>query len=113
VAGAAAALLQVRPELTPDQVKGAMVGNGRKVPGETDEVSVAALIQNPKIVGSNQGLSPNELIDTATGQIDYTRSRWSRSRWSRSRWSRSRWSCECFQTESESADPTRSRWSRS
>ena len=46
---------------------------------------------------ANQGLTPNDYINPATGEIDYTRSRWSRSRWSeasellRSRWSRSSW----------------------
>ena len=47
---------------------------------------------------ANQGLEPNDYINPATGEIDYTRSRWSRSRWSdasellRSSWSRSSWS---------------------
>ncbi len=120
VAGAAAAMLQVNPSLTPNQVKGTMVALGRKVLATTQsEVSVAAVTQlGLPITTANAGLTPNDMVDPVTGAIDYTRSRWSRSRWSRSRWSRSRWSrsrwsCNCSRTSSGSIDPTRSRWSRS
>ena len=68
----------------------------------------------------NQGLTPNSIIDPATGEIDYSRSSWSRSSWStandgltadfaRSSWSRSSWSS----TDSDGMDVTRSSWSRS
>ena len=62
---------------------------------------------------------PNELVDAATGEIDYTRSSWSRSSWSTAPesliagWARSSWSCACFPSESDEVDPTRSSWSRS
>jgi serine protease AprX len=118
VSGAVADLLQLHPGYTPDQVKGALVASGRKIGDQqTMEVSVDSLIWANAGV-SNQGLTPNTLIDTKTGNIDYTRSSWSRSSWSRSSWSRSSWSrsswsCNCSKTTSGTIDPTRSSWSRS
>jgi serine protease AprX len=120
VAGAVADMLQARPNLTPNQVKAAVLGNGRKVlASPLSEVSVSGLVfgsipsSNP-----NAGLTPNTMIDPETGGIDYSRSSWSRSSWSRSSWSRSSWSrsswsCACSKTTSGSIDPTRSSWSRS
>jgi hypothetical protein len=69
---------------------------------------------------ANQGLTPNDYINPATGEIDYTRSRWSRSRWSEasellpSSWSRSSWSMAPSEGDSGGAvDLARSSWSRS
>src|SRR5439155_1704589 len=120
VAGAAAALLQLYPGLTPNQVKGTLQATTRKVTGDgANEVSLAALVQGAlPITTANQGLTPNSLVSSSTGKIDYTRSSWSRSSWSRSSWSRSSWSrsswsCNCSKTSSGTIDPTRSSWSRS
>jgi serine protease AprX len=120
VAGAVADMLQTRPGLTPNQVKAAVLANGRDIKASTlDEVSAYGLVSGsiPK-TNPNAGLTPNTLIDPQTGSIDYTKSRWSRSSWSRSSWSRSSWSrsswsCNCSRTSSGSIDPTRSSWSRS
>ena len=120
VSGAVADMLQVRSNLTPDQVKAAIVGGGRKVGGtSTSEVSANDLVYGGiPSTNPNQGLTPNNMIKASTGQIDYSRSTWSRSTWSRSTWSRSTWSrstwsCACSKTSSGSIDPTRSTWSRS
>jgi serine protease AprX len=120
VSGAIAVMLEERPGLTPDQVKAAVLANGRKVLASSlDEVSVNNLVYGyVPTTNPNAGLTPNTLIDPATGNIDYTKSRWSKSRWSRSSWSRSSWSrsswsCTCSKTTSGSIDPTRSSWSRS
>ena len=118
VAGAVANMLELHPDWTPDQVKGVLMRGDRDVAGDDSMISLAGISQSGKNATSNQGLSPNELIDPATGDIDYERSRWSRSRWSRSRWSgtsfaRSRWSCDCSELSGDSVDPSRSRWSRS
>src|SRR5919198_860658 len=84
VSGAIADLLQMHPGYTPNQVKGAVLATGRKIGDQqTMEVSVDQLIlASPGV--SNQGLTPNTLIDPKSGNIDYTRSSWSRSSWSRS-----------------------------
>jgi serine protease AprX len=120
VSGAVADMLELRPNVTPNQVKAAILDGGRKVGGtSTPEVSANDLVyggipsENP-----NAGLTPNNMINASTGQIDYSRSTWSRSTWSRSTWSRSTWSrstwsCTCSKTSSGSIDPTRSTWSRS
>ncbi len=118
VAGAVANMLELHPGWTPDQVKGVLMDSGRAVVGSEKMISLAGISQSGKNATANRGLSPNELIDPATGNIDYERSRWSRSRWSRSRWSgtsfaRSRWSCDCSELSGDSVDPSRSRWSRS
>jgi hypothetical protein len=62
-------------------------------------------------------IQPNELVDGATGEIDYTRSSWGRSSWGRSSWgsdvaawARSSWGCTC--TLPDAVD-TRSSWGRS
>jgi len=120
VAGAVADMLQARPGLTPNQVKAAVIANGRNVQASNlDEVSVNNLVYGGiPTTNPNAGLTPNTLIDPSTGGINYSRSSWSRSSWSRSSWSRSSWSrsswsCNCSKTSSGTIDPTRSSWSRS
>ena len=62
-------------------------------PAAVHEVDArAAFKASRRELTSNVGLEPNEIVDPATGEVAWDRSRWSRSRWSRSRWSRSRWS---------------------
>jgi serine protease AprX len=120
VSGAVADMLQARPGLTPNQVKAAVLANGRKVlSSSVDEVSVNNLVFGyVPTTNPNAGLTPNTMIDAKTGNIDYSRSSWSRSSWSRSSWSRSSWSrsswsCACSRTKTGTIDPTRSSWSRS
>ena len=72
---------------------------------------------------ANQGLEPNTYIDPATGEIDYTRSRWSRSSLERGRRAAAL-ELEPLELEpgagdrsasydAAAVDPTRSSWSRS
>jgi serine protease AprX len=121
VAGGVADILQGHPSWTPDQVKAALKQGANTLAGtgvKTLEVNKAN-DANPT-TPANQGLTPNALIDPATGQIDYTRSSWSRSSWSeaadllRSSWSRSSWSRSSWSsTDSGGAEVARSSWSRS
>lgn len=131
--GAAATLIQSHPQWTPDQVKGALMNLLRNVPGAGGEVAVDKADRAHKGSGedlvSNQGLTPNELIDPATGSIDFTRARWTPARWTeaaeplRARWTRARWTsfaCDCWDAGTEvapedgttAADATRARWTR-
>jgi serine protease AprX len=135
VSGVVAGLLEEHPEWTPDQVKGALVNNLRRISGGTrGEVDAEkANRANRRDLVSNVGLTPNELIDSATGDIDYTRASWSRASWSqvegdraswsraswsRASWSRASWSCGCEvavtgdDPEDVETDPTRASWSR-
>jgi serine protease AprX len=127
VSGAAADILEDHPEYTPNQVKGALLHTLSWLRGGGYEIDAHSAYRedDEKDLVSNTNLTPNELVDPATGAIDYTRSRWSRSRWSRSRWSaasgpltaawaQSSFTCDCpDEAESGDADPSRSRWSRS
>jgi serine protease AprX len=122
VSGVAALVLERRPDMTPDQVKSLIMRSARALPSGLPAVDAGAAVRNSTattLPSANAGLTPNELIDTATGGIDYSRSSWSRSSWSTSSgglsagWARSSWSCNCSLTETGQIDPTRSSWSRS
>ena len=123
VAGAAAIGFQLDPSLTPNRIKALLRDSDRELTDSIDELSMVDAARRFVADGgrlANQGLEPNDYINPATGEIDYTRSRWSRSRWSdasellRSSWSRSSWSMvPVDEADSAAADPTRSSWSRS
>jgi serine protease AprX len=119
VAGLVANMLEVHPDLTPNQVKGILMDTARSVSGAGKEIYANPAINQSSGRNANAGIQPNSVVNPTTGAIDYTRSRWSRSRWSTApstmgaSWARSRWSCNCSRTSSGSIDPTRSSWSRS
>jgi serine protease AprX len=128
VSGIAAGLLEQHPDWTPDQVKGAIVNNLRKMADGKYEVDAdKAAGAKAKDLVANAGLTPNELIDAATGEINYDRASWSRASWSkvegdraswsraswsRASWSRASWSCDCEVAITGEADPQRASWSR-
>jgi serine protease AprX len=144
VSGAAADLLEAHPSWTPNQVKAQLVkrtrsvddssgasvnGWGRRVSRGDDtiangELALDKALNNPTTSPANAGLTPNNLIDPATGQIDYTRASWSRASWSqavdplRASWSRASWSRASWSRASWSATPQscsdfeRASWSR-
>jgi serine protease AprX len=120
VSGVAALMLERNPTWTPDEVKSTLLATARNLDGGVDEVNAAAAIaaELPSS-GVNDGINANELVDGASGDIDYTRSSWSRSSWSSApegltaEWARSSWSCVCASSEEATVDPTRSSWSRS
>ena len=113
VSGLVAIMLENRPTLSPDRVKGMLMTSDRNVPGVGDEAYALGALKSNSTYNPNAGIEPNTFVDPATGKIDYARSRWSRSRWSGAGMNRSRWSCDCSKTTNGSIDPTRSRWSRS
>jgi serine protease AprX len=117
--GAVALMLAKRPEMSPNEVKSALMNNLRQVPGVGLELDVAAAIRayGNELDNPNR-YRPNTYLDTSTGAIDYSRSSWSRSSWSRSSWSRSSWSrsswsCSNCYSEGDDVDSSRSSWSRS
>jgi len=124
VSGLVADLLEAHPTWTPDQVKGAVTQNLRHIVGQNDEVDNqhADDASKPDLKAANNGLTPNDLIDPATGDIDYTRASWSRASWSasptRASWSRASWSRASWSRASWSAtlescsDMERASWSR-
>ena len=125
LSGVIALLLEEHPEWTPDEVKGAVENRQRQVPGVGAETAAdKAMLAPTRLLRSNEGLTPNELIDPATGKIAFDRARWTRARWTetaeplRARWtdaswSRARWTAaEEAEFAAAEADPSRARWTR-
>ncbi len=130
VSGAAADLIQAHPTWTPDQIKTQLTKRTRAV-YEPKKTLVGGTVALEKAIeyslprsSVNAGLTPNTLIDPATGQIDYTRASWSRASWSdaidslraswsRASWSRASWSRASWSASAEScAEFERASWSR-
>jgi serine protease AprX len=119
VAGIAADLVAGHPNWTPNMVKGAIVNTAYKLPGDGSEVNAAAAYWAwGSQLSSNQGLTPNNLIDPNTGQIDPQLASWSLARWSTAtdpqlaRWSLASWSCnDCTSGTGADVNPTLASWS--
>ncbi len=120
ISGLVADLLQIHPNWTPDQVKGDLTSSSVTDNSSFQEPNAvkAALLWNPQ--AANEGLTPNNLVNAATGNIDYSLSSWSLSSWSRANgplragFALSSWSCkDCTSTSSPGAAPSMSSWSMS
>ena len=112
VSGAAALLIEEHPDWTPDQVKGALVATVDNVPGAGGVVNAANALNASSTFTVT--LPPNELIDTATRMIDWTRASFRRVSFRDASgtpygttWSRASFRCECGFTASGEVDPTR------
>jgi serine protease AprX len=127
ISGLVADLLQSHPTWTPDMVKGALTSRLVTSNPSLQEIDAGKLNALPRPPSANRGLTPNQLVDATTGNIDYTKSSWSRSSWSTASGSlsagfaRSSWSCSCSTSLAGSTDSSggddvgssRSSWSRS
>ncbi len=117
VSGTVALMLERRPWLTPNQVKGILMSTTRTLPGGEPAISGYGAVYTNVTAQANDGLTPHTMIDRATGSIDPAWSSWSRSSWSSAApfltadWSRSSWSCNCSRTGSGDVDPSWSSWS--
>ena len=112
VSGVAALMLEKRPSLTPNQVKGAMLSTLYNVPGTGAAVDSSAALDGTG--SANQGLVPNRLIDPATGQIDWARASFRRASFRdaagsplNASWTRASFRCDCGLTPSGEVDPAR------
>jgi serine protease AprX len=112
VSGVAALMLEKRPSLTPNQVKGAMLSTLYNVPGTGAAVDALAALDGTGT--ANQGLVPNRLIDPATGQIDWARASFRRASFRdaagsplSASWTRASFRCDCGLMPSGEVDPTR------
>jgi serine protease AprX len=118
IAGLVADLLQIHPNWTPDQVKGDLTSPAVTETSSFQEPNAvkAALLWNPPL--ADQGLTPSTLIDTATGDINYSLSSWSLSSWNRAKgplradYALSSWNCaNCTASASGTgAAPTLGSW---
>jgi len=117
--GVVADLLQVHPTWTPDQVKAVLIGTARTVTSGKEVAADMAVKANAAgYANPNVGLTPNTLLDPATGDIDYTRASWSKASWStaadalKASWSKASWSCACSLTTTGEIEPARASWSK-
>jgi serine protease AprX len=119
VAGIAADLLAAHPWWTPSMVKGAIVNTAVPLSDGGDEVqAMNAYWANWSQLSSDQGLTPNDLIDPSTGTIDPDAASWSAASWSTAAdplaasWSAASWSCvDCSSTDQDQVSPTAASWS--
>jgi serine protease AprX len=118
VAGAVAGILEKRPTWTPNMVKGALLNTTRAITGGREIDALNAYNASKDKLYANQGLTPNQLVDVATGDIDYSRASWRVADWSEASdyltasWSRASWRCNCSTTADGGIDPTRASWRR-
>ncbi|MFZ0972724.1 MAG: S8 family peptidase [Solirubrobacteraceae bacterium] len=100
ISGLVADLLQIHPNWTPDQVKGALTSPAVTENSSFQEPNAvkAALLWNPPV--ADQGLTPSSLIDSTTGNINYNLSSWNLSSWNRAKgplragYALSSWNCD-------------------
>ncbi len=119
VSGVAADLLAAHPRWTPAMVKGALVNTAAPLSDGGDEVqAMSAYWASGSQLASDQGLTPNDLIDPATNTIDYDAASWSAASWSTAAdplaasWSAASWSCvDCSSTDQGDVSPTSASWS--
>ena len=126
VSGAVALLLQVKPGLTPDQVKAALMATDKPIKGSFAgqiDLDAASNLGGPGpgiglVPPANRGIAPNYLM-AALSRYGDDLSSWTRSSWSsatgvlNAAWARSSWSCVGCGGLGAAIDPTRSSWSRS
>jgi serine protease AprX len=112
VSGAAALVLQANPNMTPNQVKGAMLSTLRNVPGVGAAVDANAALDGTG--SANGGLVPNALVDPNTGQIDWSRASFRRVSFRDASgspfgalWLRASFRCDCGFDASGQVDPNR------
>ncbi|MDA0180413.1 S8 family serine peptidase [Solirubrobacter phytolaccae] len=142
VAGAAALILQARPDLNPDQVKQLLTTNVNATANAGGELSIpAALAAQPTAKGANQGLTPNTSVANALALsgIDPTRATWTKATWTKATWTkatwtratwtkatwtagatgttapwaRATWTCAACESAGDGIDQTKSTWSKS
>ncbi len=118
IAGLVADLLQIHPGWTPDQVKGDLTSPQVTESSSFQEPNAirAALLWNPPV--ADQGLTPSNLIDATTGNVNYSLGTWSLATWSRAvgalhaGFADSSWTCKSCQAASTgSVSPSMGTWS--
>jgi serine protease AprX len=120
IAGVVADVLQVRPNLTPNQVKALLTQPAAFSNSSLSEVDASRLtwLSTP-YPGANQGLTPNQLIMDSAGDINYAASSWSASSWSTATgaqsasFAASSWSCACAGAATSGVGTSASSWSAS
>jgi serine protease AprX len=119
ISGLVADLLQFRPNLTPNQVKGLLISSSVASNPSIQEVDAGKLVDLWPAPVADQGLTPSTLLSGASGNIKFTQSSWSQANWSQATGSlsagfaKSSWSCTCSATGTGTVGPSQSSWSKS
>jgi serine protease AprX len=141
VAGAAALILQARPDLNPDQVKGLLTTVTNPTAGGVAELDVARALHAPVDRGANQGTVPNPQVAAVLVEagVDPTRASWTKASWTKASWTtaswtkaswtkaswtggvaapwaKATWTCDACSTADDAAaegDPTSATWTKS
>jgi serine protease AprX len=101
VSGAVADLLSIDPSWTPAEVKGALLAGTHPVPdadtGNTDRVGEVNLVKTLALsnastpVSADQGLTPNQFVDPASGNITDSTGAWATGSWGTGSWGTGSW----------------------
>jgi serine protease AprX len=120
ITGLVADLLQAHPRWTPDQVKGDLTSAGVSENPSLQEPGAVKAILNWNPPAADQGLTPSKLIDSRTGNIDYSLSTWTMSTWSRANgvlragYAGSSYTCKsCSANNGDTVNSSVSTWSMS
>jgi serine protease AprX len=115
ISGLVADLLQARPGLTPDEVKGAITAPSASENPAFQEPNAIKVGFDYNPQPANQGLTPSQLLG-ADGNVNYSLGSWSMGSWSTAQGSLSApfamgsWSCESC-TGGSNVDPSLGSWS--
>ena len=122
VAGAAALVLQARPDLNPDQVKALLMGTDKPISGGDGageiDVERAVFTQTYQVPAVNRYLQPNNLLASLYGAGQQIQS-WTRSSWGvaagalNAPWARSSWGCATCENDGGGISSQRSTWGSS
>jgi serine protease AprX len=118
VSGVAADLLAAHPWWTPSMLKGALVSTAQSLAAGGSELNASgAYWASGSQLSSDQGLTPNSLIDPNTGAIDYSQAGWTAGSWNAATgtlaasWSAASWSCaSCSSSQGGAVNPTAGSW---
>jgi serine protease AprX len=116
VAGAAALLLQARPELNPDQVKELLTANVNATADGAAQVDVSKALTAPAGRGANQGTVPSPPVKAvllAVG-LDPTRATWTKATWTKATWTQATWTKATWTkaTWTGGSDPKNAQWAK-
>jgi len=116
VAGAAALLLQARPELNPDQVKELLTANVNPTADGARQIDVSKALVAPVGRGANQGSVPAPAVKAvllAVG-LDPTRATWTKATWTKATWTQATWTKATWTkaTWTGNSDPKNAQWAK-
>lgn len=83
IAGLVADLLQVHPRWTPDQIKGVLTSPTVSGNGSLQEPNAVKAVLDWRAPVADQGLTPSNLINTATGSVNLSLGTWNLATWNR------------------------------